>query len=119
MEELASGHVARGDRWLARRGVVAVLTLRLLPLVPFNLVNYAAGVTALHPRAYVLGTALGIVPGTVAYTLIGARLTSPTDPLFLAGIAGLVVLAVVGAVVAARSERRLQSEAHARSAHAR
>lgn len=98
VDRLVSGRVATVDRWIGERGLLAVLTLRLVPLVPFSVANYAAGVTAVRTRDYLIGTAVGIIPGTVAYTVLGARATDPTDPVFLVAIATLVVLGVGGAL---------------------
>lgn len=103
VDRLAGGRVARVDDWLAARGLVAVLTLRLVPLVPFNVANYAAGVTALRVRDYVVGTALGIVPGVVVYTVLAARAQDPTGPAFLVALGALAVLAIGGTIAARRS----------------
>jgi uncharacterized membrane protein YdjX (TVP38/TMEM64 family) len=46
--------------------------LRLSPLVPFNLQNYAFGLTSVRFRAYVAATFFGIIPGTVLYVYLGA-----------------------------------------------
>lgn len=48
-----------------------VLTLRVSPVSPFNIVNFAFGITAVPLRAYAIGTLLGIIPGTLAYTWLG------------------------------------------------
>lgn len=110
VERLASGKVARVDRWLGERGFTAVLTLRLVPLVPFSAANYAAGVTAIRLRDYVLGTAIGIVPGTIAFNVLGDRVADPGDPVFLAATAVLALLAVGGTVALRRSSRAGTSE---------
>jgi len=52
----------------------AFLRLRLIPLVPFNGLNFAAGLTRTRLLPYLAGTALGIVPSTVAYTWFAAEL---------------------------------------------
>lgn len=106
VRRLEAGHVARVDAWLADRGLLAVMSLRLVPLVPFSAANYAAGLTGIARRDYLVGTAIGIVPGTFAYTLLGANLADPTDPVFLAAAAGLVVLAVLGGVLLRRATTR-------------
>lgn len=98
-ERLISGRAARVDRWLGDRGLVAVVTLRIVPLVPFAISNYAAGLTAVRLGDFVIGTAVGIVPGAVAYTVLGANVADPTDPAFLAAIAALVALAVAGGLL--------------------
>lgn len=105
VEQLISGRAARVDRWLGDRGLLAVVTLRLVPLVPFSVANYAAGITAVRLRDFVVGTAVGIVPGAVAYTILGANVADPTDPAFVAAVAALAVLAVVGGLVLRRSRR--------------
>lgn len=110
VERLVSGRAARVDRWLGDRGLLAVVTLRLVPLVPFAIANYAAGVTAVRLRDFVAGTAIGIVPGAVAYTVLGANVADPTDPAFIAAIAALVVLAVGGSLVLRASGRRDRAE---------
>ena len=48
-----------------------MLLTRLSPIFPFNLTNYAFGVTKISLRHYVLGS-LGILPGTVLYTYMGS-----------------------------------------------
>jgi len=48
-----------------------VLTLRLVPITPFNLINFLFGLTPIHWFPYTLGTLIGIVPGTFAYTWLG------------------------------------------------
>ncbi|MGQ9864667.1 MAG: TVP38/TMEM64 family protein [Pseudanabaenaceae cyanobacterium] len=68
----------RGDRLtlfsqnLQTKGFWLVLSLRLAPVFPFNLTNYALGLTQIPSRDYFLATALGIIPGTVVYTWLGA-----------------------------------------------
>ena len=96
VDRLASGRVATVDEWLGQRGFLAVFSMRMVPLVPFNMSNYAAGVTAIRLRDFVLGTSLGIIPGVVVYTIIGARADDPASPLFLGAVAALVVLAIAG-----------------------
>src|SRR3954468_14549424 len=83
---------------LARRGLQAVIGSRVVPVLPFGAFNYACGLTAVRARDYVLGTAIGILPGAAAYVVIGAYGADPGSvPLFPVG--GVVVLVFVGVVV--------------------
>lgn len=102
VERLTSTRVRQVDDLLARRGFVAVLLARLVPVVPFTAVNYAAGLTGVRTLPYLAGTALGIVPGTVAYVALGAYGTAPTSWPFLASAGALMLLCAVGLVVARR-----------------
>lgn len=109
VEQIAGRRIGAVDGWLRRRGLLAVLYLRLIPLVPFSALNYAAGVTAVRPRDYVLGTVVGIVPGAFAYAALGGSLSDPTSPQFVAAVALVVVLAV-GAPLVDRLLRRRETD---------
>ena len=63
LRRLVDGVAEEGWRFVAR--------MRLVPLVPFNLLNYALGLTAISLRAYVLASAVCMVPGAIAYTWLG------------------------------------------------
>jgi uncharacterized membrane protein YdjX (TVP38/TMEM64 family) len=58
---------------ILRHGVLAALVVRFVPVLPFTLLNYACGVTAMRLRHYVLGTAIGLLPGTSAVVALGSR----------------------------------------------
>lgn len=103
--DLSGPRSARFDRWMRRRGFMALLYLRLVPVVPFNLLNYAAGVTGISTRAYVTATAVGIVPGTVAYTALGATAGHPGSVPFLVSLAAVAALTAVAVALARRGRR--------------
>lgn len=85
------------DALLRRRGLLAVIGVRLIPVLPFTAINYAAGLTAVGTRDYVMGTAVGIVPGTVAWVALGSYGTEPASWPFAAAVAALVLLSAGGA----------------------
>lgn len=91
-----SGRLARLDAYLTRRGFAAVLLLRLVPLFPFSVINYGAGVAGVRFSSYVAATALGIIPGTVVYTGLGGSLGDPTSPGLWIALGGLLVLSAGG-----------------------
>ncbi|WP_309892821.1 VTT domain-containing protein [Archangium sp.] len=64
------------DAAVAGQGFKVVLLLRLSPLFPFNLLNYALGLTRVRPRDFVLASFLGMLPGTVLYVYLGSLVTS-------------------------------------------
>ncbi len=97
VERLAGGRVARVDQLLSAHGLGAMIGVRLVPVLPFTAINYAAGLTGLSWRHYAAGTALGMVPGSLAYAALGAWGADPWG--IFAAVAALVVLVVVGALV--------------------
>ncbi len=76
LEGLFGPRLAGFDRWTAAAGFQGLLTLRLLPIAPFVLLNYAAGLTGMSPRDYALATAIGILPGTVVYVFFADALVA-------------------------------------------
>ncbi len=102
--ELSGPRLARVERVLQRQGVAAVLVSRLTPVLPFTIVNYGAGVSAVSRRDFLVGTAVGIVPGTVGYAALGA--SAGRSVAIVAGSLLLGVVLLVGSLVAGRRMAR-------------
>ena len=66
----------RLDRLAHQAGFAWLLRLRLIPVVPFNLLNFGAGLTAMPWRTYAAATAIGVVPATLVYTFFADALLS-------------------------------------------
>lgn len=75
----ALGRFQAVDRAVGREGFKIVALLRLSPLFPFTIGNYALGLTRVRLRDYVLASWIGMLPGTVLYVYLGSLLTSATD----------------------------------------
>lgn len=113
---LATRHLLRGavmmkfgdrleglNRELEARGFNYLLSLRLIPIVPFFLVNLAAGLTRLPLRSFILATMIGIIPGGFVYVNAGATLAAVDS---LSGIAspralGSIILLALFALIPA------------------
>jgi uncharacterized membrane protein YdjX (TVP38/TMEM64 family) len=80
----------RAQRWLLRRSFAAVIYSRLLPVVPFGLLNYAFGAAGISLRVFVPATLLGIAPSTLAYAALGRA--AMTSAVALLGIAAVAIL---------------------------
>lgn len=101
--ELVQGErTARVQQHLREHGLLSIISLRLIPLVPFNVLNYLAGVSAIRTRDYVVGTAVGIVPGAIAFATLGGSIHAPGSPAFVAAAVLVVALTLTGALVARR-----------------
>lgn len=105
IERFTGARVARVDALLRRQGLVTVIGARLIPVLPFTIINYTAGLTSVRRGDYALGTALGIIPGTLAYVALGAFGLELGWPFWLA-VGGLGILTVGGLMVASRARRR-------------
>lgn len=90
------------DDLLSRRGLLSVILVRMVPIFPFAAVNYASGLTAVKVRDYVIGTAIGILPASVAYVAVGAYGSKPGSLPFVLAVSSLVIVTVVGGIFARR-----------------
>lgn len=78
-----------------KEGAMLLILLRLIPAVPYNLINYAFGLTEMKLSTYLIFSAIGIIPGTLAFINIGDKALDPASPDFwiaLALLAGLLVI---------------------------
>ena len=78
------GRTARLDAWLARRGLPAVVLVRMMPLAPYGLIGYLYGTTSVRTRHYLAGTAIGATPSALSYAAVGAAVVNPTGATLLA-----------------------------------
>lgn len=99
VEKYVGARIDRVDALLSERGIPAVIAVRLVPVIPFTVINYASGLTGLRRRDYLIGTAIGMLPGIAAYVAIGAYGFELDGRLWIAlGALGLLSLAgIVGA----------------------
>ncbi len=66
------------DRAIGREGFKMVALLRLSPVLPFTLLNYALGITAVPLGTYILASAVGMFPATIAYVYLGSLIPNVT-----------------------------------------
>lgn len=105
VERAAGARVQALRAWVGRRGFVAILLARAAPGLPYNLVNYAAGLTPVALLSFAVATAIGAAPRTAAYVALGGSFGDLRSPEALAAIAVLGVMGVTGALLLARDLR--------------
>ena len=97
VRRLAGKKISRLNRRLARRGVVAMVLVRLLPVAPFSIVNLVAGASRIRFWDFMIGSAIGLLPGMAGISLFTDRLAAmihkpdiPTFSLLVAAIAAII-----------------------------
>jgi uncharacterized membrane protein YdjX (TVP38/TMEM64 family) len=83
------------DRGIAKSGFKVVVLLRLQPVLPFNILNYALGLTSIRLRDYMLASWIGMFPATVLYVYLGSLMNDVSDLLRgrpNSGLAGRLLL---------------------------
>ncbi|MCG6923175.1 MAG: VTT domain-containing protein [Acidobacteria bacterium] len=99
VQKAAGRRLNEVSRRIARRGLLAVAALRLVPIAPFTLVNLVAGASHVGLRDFTLGTLLGLAPGVLGIVLLEASLEHLIREPGLGTL--LSVVAIVGILVVA------------------
>jgi phospholipase D1/2 len=98
VSHLAGSRLNRLSRRLARHGVLAVTTVRIIPVAPFTVINLVAGASHIRFWDFVLGTVIGMAPGIIAITIFEHQLEAAIrEP----GAKSLAILAALAALIAA------------------
>ncbi|MBW2508280.1 MAG: VTT domain-containing protein [Deltaproteobacteria bacterium] len=104
VRRLGGSRVNRISRKLSERGVLTMITLRIVPIAPFSLINVVAGVSDIRLRDFAIGNFLGMLPGVVAIAFVAesalALVRAPSATTVFVAV-GVVVMAI-GALVGAR-----------------
>ncbi len=62
------------DAEIAQGGLFYMFAIRLLPIIPYGLVNFTAGLTSINYKDYIIGTILGTLPGVLPFVMMGGGL---------------------------------------------
>jgi phosphatidylserine/phosphatidylglycerophosphate/cardiolipin synthase-like enzyme/uncharacterized membrane protein YdjX (TVP38/TMEM64 family) len=95
-------------RMLERRGLVAVATVRVVPVAPFTFINLAAGALRIRLFDFALGTLIGMAPGLFAISFLGDRFSNAIRHPGIGSFLGLAVLVAMLAAAAEWLRRRLE-----------
>lgn len=95
------------DSFFKRYGKYTVLIARLIPIVSFDLISYAAGLTNLTLWQFVWATGLGQLPATIIYSFLGEHISNSAKYGFMA-FSGFVSLLVLSLVIKKRMENKLR-----------
>ncbi len=104
---LGPSRFERAEAILERGGPTLLIAIRLIPIVPFSLVSYAAGAARVPPWRFAWTTVVGYLPITALAVYFGTRVEGlgPTDPLALGSVAALLALLLVGHRILRRHSR--------------
>lgn len=84
--------IRRYERKLTQQGFATVFALRILPIFPFNTLNFLLGATNVSFKKYVLGTFAGILPGTFLFVYFGDSLRILSTANIILAMIGIAIL---------------------------
>jgi phospholipase D1/2 len=102
VSRIAGSRVNRLSRKLSERGVLTIITLRIVPVAPFTVINIIAGISEIRLRDFAIGSFIGMVPGVMAISLLADRIIaslrnpSVESVLVLVAAIALVIISLAG-----------------------
>ncbi|MEL6493870.1 MAG: TVP38/TMEM64 family protein [Cyanobacteria bacterium J06623_7] len=107
-----AGRWSAVDAEIRQGGLFYLFAIRLLPIIPYGIVNFVAGLTSIKFKDYLLGTALGTLPGVLPFVMMGAGISelSQGNILPLMGAFALTGMLVGGATWYRRRRRHPQAD---------
>jgi uncharacterized membrane protein YdjX (TVP38/TMEM64 family) len=115
LDQLTHHRITKLKAIVEGRGFMSVLYARIAPGMPYNLVNYAAGLTRIPLRTFAAATAIGCAPRAFAYAALGGSLDDLSSPQAIVAFAVLAGMALLGAVLLGRDVRRERAARAARA----
>lgn len=102
VRRIARGRLNRLSQVMRRRGLLAMTAVRLVPMAPFAVVNMVAGAIRIRPWHFIVGTGIGILPGTLVATIFGDQLFAGLrDPRSIDPLSVLAIFALGGLLAGA------------------
>lgn len=98
VQRLGGARVNNISQRLANRGLLAVVAIRMVPVAPFAVINMIAGASHIRLRDLLLGTAIGMTPGTLVMVLfIDQIIEAMKRPSSTTALMGVLMLALIAA----------------------
>lgn len=105
-QSLFGSRLSSIDDFIGRNDFTSILVLRLMPVVPFNLLNYGSGLTSVRLSRYVLASAIGMAPATMLATGLGDQADNPTGTAFILLLGAFLAILVGSGLYAKRLRSR-------------
>lgn len=98
------------DKNMEEKGFKILFFLRLPPVIPFDPLSYACGLTKIKYRDFILASLFGVVPETICYSIMGKNFHNPLSPQFIIPIALVTLAALFSAKFLKFEKKQLENE---------
>lgn len=99
VDKMLKGKAMELDDRIEKEGFIIVLLMRLSIIFPFDALSYAAGLTKVKYKDFIVGTMLGVIPEMISYSFIGKRLGRPFSRGLIVSILATIIIAVIAAYI--------------------
>jgi uncharacterized membrane protein YdjX (TVP38/TMEM64 family) len=99
VKKISNEKLSKIEKLIDNNGFYIIFLLRLIPLFPFDVISYGAGLTSVKYKHFIGATLLGTIPGIAVFTNIGAKSVNISTTGFYASIAGLILLFIISIIL--------------------
>lgn len=99
VDKLVHGKGKWFEDGVEKRGFLIIFMLRLIPLVPFDIISYGAGLSKIKFKDFMPATILGIIPGVLVFTNLGDKSLEVTSPQFILAVGLLILLFIMSYIL--------------------
>ena len=99
IEKLMHNKMKKLDKSCKERGFLVTFLMRVIPILPCDVVSYICGLSNIKMLDFVLGTFVGIIPGTYIYSYFGSSLKNVYSKEFIISILLLILLSILPIII--------------------
>lgn len=107
VKKLSKDKLQSIEKYLEKDGFFVVILLRLVPLIPFDIISYGAGLSSIKFSHFTLATLIGIIPGVYVYTNLGDKALNIYSFDFILSIAILVALVIISYFLKKKLDKKI------------
>lgn len=99
VNKILRGKALNLNNKLEDNGLKVLFFLRLLPVLPYDPVSYAAGLSKIKYKDFILASVMGVMPEIICYSIIGESASNPLSPQFLIPMSIIILATVISGIV--------------------
>ncbi|MCR1935208.1 TVP38/TMEM64 family protein [Clostridium tepidum] len=104
VDKILKGKAVELDNNIGKQGFKIIFLLRFPPIFPFDPLSYAAGLTKMKYKDFILGSLLGVIPETLCYSYMGRNVMNPLTSKFIVPVILVILTTVIGIYVYKKSK---------------
>lgn len=91
VDKVLRGKALSLNQNMEKKGFKILFLLRLPPVLPYDPLSYACGLTKINYKAFILASLLGVVPETLCYSYMGENILNPLSPKFIVPLVVIII----------------------------
>ncbi|QCX34622.1 TVP38/TMEM64 family protein [Caloramator sp. E03] len=107
VDKIVKGKIAKLDDDIEKKGLIVMLILRLSVVFPLDPLSYAAGLTKIKYRDFIIGTIVGTLPEVFIYNYFGTNIQKPFNKYNIFSILFIVILILISFIVQSKRKNRM------------